>query len=159
MTVESVESVPLHAGPAIASGNQSERIAHVEKEGDQLLVTFVRRSPALAVDSILGAQNYILGVGMAMAQPFAQYRLVNRARDFADRGSALWTTHTRIGTVDITWQTVAYRATRSPVGHRPTLEAINALNEAQLVRVNLRETARFTQELKTDALQVEVGKP
>ncbi|MBL9219250.1 MAG: hypothetical protein JNG82_12215 [Opitutaceae bacterium] len=159
MTVESVESVPLHAGPAIASGNQSERIAHVEKEGDQLLVTFVRRSPALAVDSMLGARNYILGAGMAMAQPFAQYLLVNRARDFAGRGSALWTTHTRIGTVDITWQTMAYRVTRNPAGRRPTMEAINALNEAQLVRVNLRESARFTQELKTDALQVEVGKP
>ncbi len=159
VTVESVESVPLQAGPAIVSGSQNERIAHVEKEGDQLLVTFVRRNPALTVDWIFGLQNYVHGAGLAMAQPLAQYLLVNRARDFADRGSALWTTHTRIGTVEITWQTMAYRAARNPADRRPTLETINALNEAQLVRVNLRETARFTQELKTDALQVEVGKP
>lgn len=159
MEVESVTEVPLQAGPTMRNGSQGERIAHVEKEGEQLLVTMVRHNPALTIDILLGIQTYTLAAGQAMAQPLYHYLLVNRARDFADRGSSQWVSKTLIGTVEITWQTMAYRATPGPTGRRPTLEAINALNEAKLIRVNLRETARFTQELKAAALRVESDAP
>ncbi len=159
MEVESATAVPLQAGSRTLNGFLGERIAHVEKEGDQLLVTFVRHNPALAFDWLLGGQNYVLGVGQAMARQFSQYLLVNKARDFADRGTTLWATTTRIGTVEIAWQTITYRASKDPASRRPSLEAINAVSEAELVRVTLREQARFAHEFKTDALSVQFDKP
>jgi len=161
MEVESATSVPQQPGVRTLNGYLGERMAHVGKLGDQLEVTFVRHSPALGVDILLGLQNYALGVGQAMTRQFAQYQylLVSHAHDFSDRGTALWGISTRIGTVDINWQTLAYRATPKPAGARPSLDAINALNEAELVRVTLREKMRFAHEFKTDALAAEFAKP
>ena len=158
--VESATSVPLQPGARERSGFLGERIARVEKMGGQLEVTFVRHSPALGIDILMGGQNYVLGVSQAMVRrQFSQYLLVNRARDFADRGSTLWTNSTRIGTVEIDWQTMAYVAVKKEARVGSTLDAINALNEAELVRVTLREKLRFAHEFKTDALPAQFAKP
>ena len=157
--VESAASVPLQPAARTLNGFLGERLAHVEKIGEQLEVTFVRHSPALFIDTLLGIQNYVFGAGQATTRQFSQYLLVNRARDFSDRGSTVWGNSTRIGTVNIDWQTLAYRATKKPPGGRPTLEAINALNEAELIRVTLREQAGFAYEFKTDALSADFPKP
>jgi len=159
MEVESTASVPLQPGARIRNGFLGERIAHVEKIGDQLEVTFVRHSPSLFIDIFLGIQNLVFGVGQGMTRQFSQYLLVNHAHDFSDRGNTVWENSSRIGTVNIDWQTLAYRATKKPPGGRPTLEAINALNEAELIRVTLRVRARFAYEFKTDALSAEFAKP
>lgn len=159
MEVESAASVPLQPGARTMNGFLGERMAHVEKTGDQLEVTFVRSSPALFIDTLLGIQNYVFGAGQAATRQFSQYLLVNHARDFSDRGTTVWGNSTRIGTVSINWQTLAYRATKKPPGGRPALEAINALNEAELIRVTLREQAGFAYEFKTDALSAQFAKP
>ncbi len=159
MEVESATSVPLQSGVRTRNGFLGERLAHVEKVGDQLEVTLVRHSPSLFINTLLGLQNFVFGAGQPMTRHFPQYLLVNHAHDFSDRGTQLWTHSSRIGTVDIDWQTVAYHATKKPSGGRPTLEAINALNEAELVRVTLREQMSFAYEFKTDALSAEFPKP
>jgi hypothetical protein len=157
--VASATSVPLQPGARTLNGFLGERLAHVEKFGDQLEVTFVRHSPALFFDMLVGGQNYVLGVGQAMARQFSQYLLVNHAHDFSDRGTTIWGNSTRIGTVEIAWQTLAYRAAKTPPGGRPTLDGINALNDAELIRVTLREQMRFAHEFKTDALSAQFDKP
>ncbi len=160
MEVESATSVPLQPGSRAMNGFLGERMTHVEKVGEQLEVTFVRHSPALFIDILSGMQNYVLGVSQAMARrQLSQYLLVNRAHDFADRGNTLWTNSTRIGAVEIEWQTLAYRASRKPADGRPSLEAINALNDAELIRITLREKLRFAHEFKTDALSAEIVQP
>ncbi len=159
MEIESMTSVPLQPGARAMIGPLGERIAHVEKEGEQLLVTFVRHSPFLGYDALMGGQNYILGVGRAMMPQFPQYLLVNRTRDYSDRGSAQWGQKFRVGTVEISWQTVAYRASKKAGGPRPLLEAINALNEAELIKFTFQEKARFAHEFKADQLVVTPANP
>jgi len=159
MEVETATSVPLQPGSRTMNGFLGERMAHVEKMGDQLEVTFVRHSPSLFIDILLGLQNYVFGAGQASTRQFAQYLLVNHARDFSDRGTPLFTHSSRIGTVDIDWQTIAYHAAKRPASGKPTLEGINALNEAELVRVTLREQGRFAYEFKTDALSAQFARP
>jgi hypothetical protein len=159
MAVESATSVPLQPGVRTLNGFLGERMAHAEKMGDQLEVTFVRHSPALFIDTLLGLQNFVFGAGQASTRQFAQYLLVNHDRDFADRGTTVWGNSTRIGTVNIEWQTLAYRAMKKPPGSRLSLEAIDALNAAELIRVTLREQGSFAYEFKTDALSAQFPKP
>jgi hypothetical protein len=80
---------------------------------------------------------------------------VNRDRSYADWGREQSTLTARVGTVAISQQTMAYRASRAGGGPRPLLEAINALNEAEFTRLVFRVRARFTHEFKIDPLVVE----
>jgi hypothetical protein len=148
---EPATPVPLLAGGWTVRDGLGEHIAHVEKSGEELLVTFIRHNPALWVD--------MAGGWPVPRAQIAQYFLVNRANDFTDRGTAQIEKSTRIASVEIAWQTMAYHASKNAGGPRPTLEAINALNDAELMRVSFVEQARFTHELKVDRLVVEPAKP
>jgi hypothetical protein len=152
MQFEATTPVPLQAGAWQTEGRVGERIAAVEKIGEQVHVTFIRHAPSLFVDVVAGGQ-------MAPAGRFSRYFLVNRDTDWVDGGSTAYNRETRIGTVSIRWQTLAFRGTSKGGGPRPTLEAINALNEAELVRVSYREQARFMHELEIDAAGIARANP
>ena len=152
MRFESATPVPLKPGERTMNGTLGERIIAVEKSGEQLLVTFIRLSPSLLVDTVGGGQA-------APAGQFAQYFLVNHAHDFVDRGSPQDFRLTRIATVGLSWQTMAYRASKKGGGKRPLLEAIDALNDAELIRVRFTEQARFTHEIKVNPFTVELVNP
>lgn len=151
LKIDTTTMVLPQSGPRDLRGALSERIASVEKDGEELLVTVVRSNPSLWVDNAAG-QPYPAG-------QFGQYLLVNRARDFVDRGRQVDRLSTRIGTVNIFWQTMSYRASRNAGGKRPSIEAINALNDAELVKVAFSERARFTHDLTTDAFVTEPISP
>lgn len=152
MRFESASRVPLEPGSWSAHESYSERLAQVEKEGPQLLVTFIRHMPSLWVDNAGGGP-------LAPAGEYAQYYLVNRARNHVDRGSSTDFKLTRIGTVGISWRTVAYTAVPRPPGGGSTLDAINALNDAELVKVTLAEVARFSRELKLGPAEIAQANP
>jgi hypothetical protein len=143
MKFESTTPVPLQAGAWETAGVNGERIAAVEKSGDQLHITFVRHTPALWVDVMAGGRMAPSGVS-------SRYFLVNRTNQWVDAGQSLMSGSTRVGTVEITWQTLFFHASPK-AGPRPTLEAINALNDAELIKVSYTEQARFTHELRIDA--------
>src|SRR5258708_6001208 len=150
---ESATPVPKQAGIPTNLGNGvSERIGAVEKDGERLLVTFIRHAPSLWVNNAGGGQ-------LAPLTQVAHYFLVNRAQDFVDRGSLEGKLTTRIGTVEIAWNTMAYRASKKAGGPRPSLEAINALNDAELIKVTFTEQVRFTHEFKIDPFTVEPANP
>jgi len=89
---ESATPVPKQAGIPTNLGNGvSERIGAVEKDGERLLVTFIRHAPSLWVNNAGGGQ-------LAPLTQVAQHFLVNRAQDFVDRGSLEGKLTTRIGT-------------------------------------------------------------
>jgi hypothetical protein len=155
MEVQSTARVPLQPGARVMMGRNGERIADVSKEGEELLVSTIRHRPALATDFILGGLSYMVGVRQASTPWFSQYLLVNRSNSFVDRGSELSRSTSRIGTVEIDIQTWAYRATKTPRGKRPLLEAMKALDDAELTKVVFRERARFTHEFKVERLVVE----
>jgi hypothetical protein len=149
--IDSIVSIPKQGGPRRSSGVTSERVADVQKDGEALLVTLVRSAPTLWAD--YGRWN-------ESPQPaFGQYLLVNAARDFVDRGWQRGNLTTQIGTVGIEWKTLAYRAVKKEPGKRPSLEAMTALDDAELVRVLYREVARFTHEIKADAFVTEPAGP
>ncbi len=159
MECETPAKVPLQPSARTMYGTAGERIAHVEKEGEELLVTFVRHRPAFLSDTMIGMADYATGVSQANLAQFAQYLLVNHARNFLDQGTELTTLTSRIGTVSIVVNTMAYRASKAGGGKRPLLEAINALNEAEFTKLVFRSQAGFTHESKVDHLVVEPANP
>lgn len=152
MKFESTTPVPLQSGAGQTEGVSGQRIAAVEKSGDQLHLTFIRHSPSLWVDVVAGGQ-------MAPAGKSSQYFVVNRQNGWVDAGQNLGNRSTRIGTVAITWQTQWFHASSKAGGARPSLEAINALNDAELVKVTYAEQARFTHELQIDAERIAQANP
>ena len=159
MEIGSTASVPLQPGTRTLIGPWGERITHVEKEGEQLLVTTVRSNPSLAVDFLMGAGNRIIGIGQSMPRQFSRYLLVARTHNYSDRGRLVWEHNTRVAGVEISWQTMGYRASTKGGGPRPVLEAINALNEAELVKVTFQEKARFASGLTIDPFVVTPAAP
>ena len=151
MELDSVSPISQQSGPRDLSGVWGEAVAHVEKSADELHITFIRHSPSLWVDNIAG--------GSAPNGPFVQYLMVNRKRDYVDRGSSLDRKSTRIGTVDVTWYTMAYRASPKRTGSTALLEGINALNDAELLKVTFVEQARFTHVITADPLKIEPASP
>ena len=152
MRFESATTVPLQAGLRTLQGALGERIAGVEKGGEELRVTFIRHYPSPLADNA--------GFGpMAPLNEFPKYFLVNRAHEVVDRGRPVDYHLTRVGTVGISWHTMSYRASKKAAGKRPTLEAINALNDAELMKMVFTEQARFTHELKVDPFTVEPTSP
>lgn len=154
MRFGSATPVPLQRGRWTQQGVTGERLASVEKSGEELLVTFINHSPSSFVNNFGG--RYYPGVSSG---EFTQYLLVNGAHDFVDRGRPVDRRSTQVGTVHISWYTLSYRASKKAGGQRPVLEAINALNDAELKKVTFVEQARFTHEIKADALKVEVVNP
>ncbi len=152
MRFESATRVPLEPGAWSGHESYGERIAAVEKEGPQLLVTFIRHMPSLWVDNAAGGQ-------LAASGPYSQYYLVNRERNYVDRGSSTDFKLTRIGTVGISWRTVSYVAVPRPPGGGSTLDAINALADAELVKVTFAEQARFSRELMIDSADIAKANP
>jgi hypothetical protein len=159
MEIGSVASVPLQPGARTLLGPWGERIAQVEKEGEQLLVTIVRSKPSLGVDFMRRVGSYIIGIGQSMPRQFSRYLLVARAHDYSDRGHLVWEHSTRVAAVEIEWQTTGYRASKKGGGARPVLEAINALNEAELVKVTFQEKARFAYGLTVDPFVITPAGP
>lgn len=154
MEIESTTVVPCQPNEWMFRGSTGERIAHVEREGEELLVTFVRQRPNFITDAVLGFSSYAMGVRRANIAWYPQYLLANRALDFMDRGSERSKLQAYIGTVLITQETRAYRAAAAK-GNRPRLDAIKALDEAEFTRVVYRARTQFSYELKADALVVE----
>jgi hypothetical protein len=159
MEVAATTSVPQRPGPRTLIGSWGERIAHVDREGEQLMVTVVRHHAVPAIDFLVGIGSYIIGSSRAMPGEFHQYLLVNKAQNYTDRGRTAWEHSTRVAGVEIAWQTTAYRASKKGGGPRPVLEAINALNEAELVRVTFQEKARFAHDLIVDPFVVAPAGP
>ncbi len=147
---DSAVPVPLQGADWSSMGLVGERVASAEKSGEELLVTFIRHYPSLWVNNFAGGYLYEYGGG-----GFSQYLLVNRAQGFVDRGRAVDRRSTRIGTVEIHWYTQSYHASKKAGGPRPVLEAINALNDAELMRVTYVEQAQFIHEIKIDPLVAE----
>jgi hypothetical protein len=159
MRFESATRVPLQPGDWSVHDAYGERIAAVEKDGPQLLVTYIRHMPSLWVDNAAGGQ-------LAATGPYSQNYIVNRERNYADRGSSTDFKLTRIGTVGISWRTVAYVAVPRPTGvftervrGASVLDAINALPTAELVKVTFAEEARFSHELKMEAAEIAKANP
>jgi len=151
MRFESVTRVPLEPGTWNVQASQGERLAHAEKEGPQLLVTFIRHMPSLWVDNAGGGQ--LAGTG-----DYSQYFLVNRTRGAVDRGTSTDYRLTRIASVGISWRTMSFLAVpRPPKGS--VLDAINALNDAELVKVTFAEQARFSHELKLGPEEIAKANP
>jgi hypothetical protein len=96
-----------------------------------------------------------MGVRRANTSWYPQYLLVNRALGFMDRGSERSKLQAYIGTVLITLETRAYRATKAAKGNRPRLDAIKALDDAEFTKVVYRARTQFSYELKADVLVVE----
>ena len=154
MRFDSATPVPLQRGSWTQQGVTGLRLASVEKSGEELLVNFIRHSPSSFVD-LFGGRYYPGSVN----REFNQYVLVNGAHDFVDRGRFVDRRSTRIGTVDIDWYTMSYRASKKAGGQRPLLEAINALNDAELKKVTFVEQARFSHEITADPFKVEMANP
>jgi hypothetical protein len=107
--------------------------------------------PSLWVDNAGGGQ--LAGTG-----EFSQYFLVNRTRGAVDRGTSTDYRITRIASVGISWRTMSFLAIpRPPKGS--VLDAINALNEAELVKVTFAEQARFSHELKLGPEEIAKANP
>jgi hypothetical protein len=148
MKYEATTVLPMQMGPWRSDGAMGERIAAVEKSGEQLLVTFVRHTPSLWVDLVGGGR-------LATFESFSRYFLVNRKNGYVDSGAMVEGRQvSRIGTVEIVWQTMTYRATAKGGGRKPLLEAINALDDAELIKVSFSEQARFTHDFQIDAARI-----
>jgi hypothetical protein len=115
-------------------------------------VTFATHAPSLWVDLVAGGR-------LAMSGDVSRYFLVNRRNGFVDGGAPDDLHSVRIGTVGITWQIVRFHGTPNSGGRKPTLEAINALNEAEMVKVSFTEQARFVHELNVDAARLAQANP
>ncbi len=153
MKHEATTVVPAQSGAWRTDGTRGERIALVEKSGEQLLVTFVSHGPALWMDMVGGGR-------LAPAGGFSRYFLVNRKNGFVDSGSTGASRQSsRIGTVEVGWQTMTFRASSKGGGAKPLLEAINALEDAELVKVSFSEQARFTHDFQLDAARIAQANP
>lgn len=159
MEGDSPVTVPLQPGAWDVFGTAGERIAHVEKEGEELLVTFVRHRPAFLSDTLMGLADYATGVGLTNIPRYSQYLLVNHTGKFVDQGTEQTTFTSGVSTVSIVVRTMAYRAIKGEGGRRPTLAGINALNEAEFTKLVFRGRERFTHEFKVDSLVIEPAKP
>ncbi len=159
MESDSPVTVPLQPGAWDTFGTAGERIAHVEKEGEELLVTFVRHRPAFLSDTLMGLTDYATGVGLANIPRYSQYLLVNHTGKFVDQGTEQTTFTYCVGTVSIVVQTMAYRAIKGERGKRPTLAGINALNEAEFTKLVFRGREKFTHEFKVYPFVVEPAQP
>lgn len=152
MQFESATLVPPAAGSYQAAGSTSERIAYMEKLEEELHVVFIRRASSLWMDLVGGGP-------IAPDGPLIRYHLANKARRLLDDGRQEAYRQTRIATVGISWETIAYYPSSKPRGGRPSLEVINALNDADLIKVTYRELARFSQEISADSLQARLVNP
>jgi hypothetical protein len=81
MEMESTARVPQIPGPREVRGMVGERIAALNRVGEELEVTFLRHHPGFLSDTIIGMASYVLGVRRANTAWYPQYRLVNRARE------------------------------------------------------------------------------
>jgi hypothetical protein len=127
----------------------AERIGAVEKDGERLVVSFIRHAPSLWVDNAAGRR-------FVPTQSYAAYFLVNRATNYVDRGSALNKQTARIGTVGITWDTLAFHASASRgTPQKPSLETMNALEAAELVKVAFAAQSTFTHTFRVDPFTAE----
>jgi hypothetical protein len=158
MEIESITGVAQGNSVELSSGAASERITSIEKNGEELRVTFVRRQPALLKDYLLYGDP-VFRVFADDTPHFSEYILVNRGLNFGDRGRSESTRMARVGTVGIVAETRVYRGSTLGGGKRLSLAAVNALNEAVLTRVTFRERSRFEHELKTDSLAVQAPNP
>ena len=137
-------------------GSVGERIAAVERRGEQLLVTFVRHRPALLSDFLTGIGSYVLGSGTGWSAPTA-YVLADAAGKPLDGGAGGEIRTTRVAAVEVSWETKAYRAMPAlPNGalSTPRTEAVKALEEAQLSRVTYSSRGSFTHIIQVDSLRV-----
>lgn len=134
------------------SGMVAERIAAAEKSGEQLLVTFIQHAPSLWVDKVGGGRT-------AMSGDFSRYFLVNRRNGFVDAGASEASRTATIATVAIHWRSMSFRGTATGGGRKASLDAINALNEAELIKVTFTEQARFTHEFQLDAARIAEANP
>jgi hypothetical protein len=148
MRFVSADRVPLQPGPWTRTEVGGERIAAVEKDGARHLVTFIEHRPSLWIDNVGGGQ-------IAARGDYSQYYLVNRVTKFLDRGANTDIKSTRIGTVSIIWRTSAYTAAAAT----PLLAAMNALDDAELIKVTYAEQARFSHELTLSATEVAKANP
>jgi hypothetical protein len=158
MEIESITGVVQGNSVEFSSGAASERISSIEKDGEELRVTFVRRQPAPLKDFLLYG-NPFFRVIADYTPRFSEYFLVNHGLNFGDRGRSESTRMARVGTVGIVAETRVYRGSNLGGGKRLSLAAVNALNEAVLTRVTFREKSRFEHELRTDSLGVQVPNP
>jgi len=149
-----LERLPLTPGPRIITGTVGERVASVEKDGEELMVGFVRHRPALTRDFLTDVGNYVLGVGVASTAPHARYLLVNHAGDILDPGvdGPVWTS--RVAAVNISWATKTYRAMKPDGGVKPRWAAIKALEEAELSRLVFFPIKSFAHRFEIQALTV-----
>ena len=148
--VEAATNVPLAPGSRLVLGALGERIGSVEKDGEEVLVTFVRHRPAGLGGFLAEMSNFVLGAGRSVSAGFSQYRLVNRAQDFVDAGASLVTRTSRIAGVELSWETRSYRAMKANGSSKPRFEAMKALDEAELTRVTFRWRGNFAHEFKVD---------
>lgn len=145
MRFDSATLVPLQAGSRDLEEGVGTRVAHVEKIGHELHVHFIRHQPALWIDQ--------RGHWYPPVKQFTQYLLVNRKTQGVNRGMKVDLRSTRIGSVNISWHEAVYSAGKTPPGrHRAMLDDINALNDAELMKVTFVEQARFTHVLAADPL-------
>ncbi len=151
MKFESATPFPMQPGAWETQGVTGERLSAFEKSGDQWHITFIRHSPALWVDVMGGGQ-------MAPTGKFSRYFIVNRKNGWVDAGQTLAIRSARIATVEIGWETRYYHAS-GKASARPTLEAINALDDAELVKVTYAEEARFMHEFQIDAAGIAKANP
>jgi hypothetical protein len=152
MQFVSADVVPLQPGKWMRHHISGERIANVEKEGSRLLVTFIGYRPSPWIDNIGG--GLLGGNG-----DYSQYFLVNRAIKYVDRGGNADLKSTRIGTVFITWRTAAYTAMPPSDRKESLLPAINALADAELIKVTLAEQARFSHEIRVPKVEIAKANP
>jgi hypothetical protein len=148
------ERLPLTPGPRSIAGTVGERVASVEKDGEELVVGFVRHRPALIGRILAETGNYVLGVGAASTVTHTQYLLVNHEGNILDPGvdGPVWTS--RVAAVNISWATKTYRAMKPDGGVKPRWAAIKALDEAELTRLVFSSIKSFAHRFEIEALTV-----
>lgn len=149
--------VPLAKGDAITVGSRSEHLGWVEKEDEQLLVTYVSHRSLGVRDLAISTGSYILGTATT-AWPHV-YALVNPANGHVDWGVSTATRSTRVAGVEILWNTKAYRAMPGQPAEKPRWEAIRALEDAKLMRIAIHARGSFSREFTIEPLSLSrVGK-
>ena len=154
--MDAATTVPLAPGSRTVIGTLGERIGSVEKDGEEVLVTFVRHRPVLLGDYLADMGNYVLGGGRGMTTTPSRYRLENREQHFVDPGTTVATLTSRIAGVELMWETKSYRAMKANGAKKPRFEAMKALDEAELIRVTFHSRGTFAHEIKVDPLVVTV---
>lgn len=152
MAYEATTPVPLQPGRWESDGRVAERLAAFENIGEQMNVTFIRHSPLLWMDVLAGR-------GREPARGFSRHFFVNRTNGYVDGGEPVENRQMRIATVAIQWETRGYRGVRRNTVGRPTLDGINALHDAEMIRISYREKARFIHEVELDAARIARANP